>query len=188
MKLSGSGDTEIRPVGKENLPLEDVEVNEEIQRVTEETEQLNLATFKSDEYVELTGDYKEAEEIEESFEAAIDPNITSLGCTPSEVSLSQGEGDLDPTISPVSHSDNDSEKLIQNIMGEVETSSDPSEEDDSESEEEAETGYDSLGGISEEMSLKLQMQMERKQKKLQTLSNTIKKISDTGDSIVKNTK
>lgn len=62
----------------------------------------------------------------------------------------------------------------------------PSDNSDLKEGEEGE--LDTLGGISEEMSLRLQIQMERKQKVIQTLSNTIKNISDTSDSIMRNLK
>ena len=44
------------------------------------------------------------------------------------------------------------------------------------------------GGISEEMSLKLQVQMERRSKIIQTLSNILKKISNTQDGMISNIK
>lgn len=45
-----------------------------------------------------------------------------------------------------------------------------------------------MGGISEEMSLKLQIQMERRSKIIQTLSNITKKISDTRETTARNIK
>lgn len=46
----------------------------------------------------------------------------------------------------------------------------------------------SLGGLSAEISLKLQIALERRAKIIQTLSNILKKISNTSDSIIKNIK
>lgn len=47
---------------------------------------------------------------------------------------------------------------------------------------------DSVGDLSEETSLRLQLLMERRQKALSTLSNALKKVSDTQDAIVANLK
>jgi DNA repair exonuclease SbcCD ATPase subunit len=47
---------------------------------------------------------------------------------------------------------------------------------------------DELGGISEEMSLKLQRAVERRSKVIQTLSNMMEKLSTTADTIIKNIK
>jgi hypothetical protein len=47
---------------------------------------------------------------------------------------------------------------------------------------------DSMGGISEEMSLKLQMLTDRRQKVIRTLSNIMKKLSGTANTIVQNLK
>lgn len=44
------------------------------------------------------------------------------------------------------------------------------------------------GGISEEMSLRLQISMDRRSKALQTLSNILKRIGNTQDSIIQNLK
>jgi hypothetical protein len=54
--------------------------------------------------------------------------------------------------------------------------------------EEKEQELDSLGGLSEELSLKLQILMDRRSKIIQTLSNILKKISQTSDSIISNIK
>ena len=51
-----------------------------------------------------------------------------------------------------------------------------------------EKALDSMGGISEEMSLKLQMLTDRRQKVITTLSNIMKKLSSTADAIVQNLK
>lgn len=53
---------------------------------------------------------------------------------------------------------------------------------------EMETNYDTLGNLSEELSLKLQIQTERRQKIIQTLSNILKKISSTSDTLISNIK
>jgi hypothetical protein len=47
---------------------------------------------------------------------------------------------------------------------------------------------DSLNEQSETQSLELQMTMDRRSKLIDTLSNVLKKISDTGDSVVQNLK
>ncbi len=47
---------------------------------------------------------------------------------------------------------------------------------------------DSLNDMSETQSLELQMTMDRRSKLIDTLSNVLKKISDTGDSVVQNLK
>jgi hypothetical protein len=47
---------------------------------------------------------------------------------------------------------------------------------------------DSLNEVSEMASLRLQMAMDRRSKLIGTLSNVLKKISDTGDSVVQNLK
>jgi hypothetical protein len=47
---------------------------------------------------------------------------------------------------------------------------------------------DTLGGLSEELSLKLQLLMDRRSKIIQTLSNILKKISQTSDSLISNIK
>jgi hypothetical protein len=47
---------------------------------------------------------------------------------------------------------------------------------------------DSLSEQSETQSLELQMTMDRRSKLIDTLSNVLKKISDTGDSVVQNLK
>jgi len=49
-------------------------------------------------------------------------------------------------------------------------------------------GSDSMSSLSEEMSLKLQMTMDSRQKTIQTLSDIMKKISTTQDSIIENIK
>ncbi len=54
--------------------------------------------------------------------------------------------------------------------------------------EEKEQELDSLGGLSEEISLKIQILMDRRSKIIQTLSNILKKISQTSDSIISNIK
>ena len=54
--------------------------------------------------------------------------------------------------------------------------------------EEMEHEMDSLGGLSEELSLKLQIMTERRSKIIQTLSNILKKISKTSDTIITNIK
>jgi len=54
--------------------------------------------------------------------------------------------------------------------------------------EEKEQELDSLGGFSEELSLKLQILMDHRSKIIQTLSNILKKISQTSDSIISNIK
>jgi len=46
----------------------------------------------------------------------------------------------------------------------------------------------SMGGLSEEDSLRLQIAMDRRAKTIQTLSNIIKKTSQTQDSIIQNIK
>lgn len=53
---------------------------------------------------------------------------------------------------------------------------------------EMEINYDTLGNLSEELSLKLQIQTERRQKIIQTLSNILKKISSTSDTLISNIK
>ena len=54
--------------------------------------------------------------------------------------------------------------------------------------EEMEHELDSLGGLSEELSLKLQILTERRSKIIQTLSTILKKISQTSDTIIANIK
>jgi hypothetical protein len=54
--------------------------------------------------------------------------------------------------------------------------------------EEKEHELDSLGGLSEELSLKLQILTDRRSKIIQTLSNILKKISQTSDTIIANIK
>lgn len=54
--------------------------------------------------------------------------------------------------------------------------------------EEMEQELDSLGGLSEELSLKLQILTDRRSKIIQTLSNILKKISQTSDTIIANIK
>lgn len=54
--------------------------------------------------------------------------------------------------------------------------------------DEMETDLDTLGNLSEELSLKLQIQTDRRQKVIQTLSNILKKISSTSDTIISNIK
>lgn len=54
--------------------------------------------------------------------------------------------------------------------------------------DEMETDYGTLGNLSEELSLKIQIQTERHQKIIQTLSNILKKISNTSDIIISNIK
>ena len=54
--------------------------------------------------------------------------------------------------------------------------------------DEMENEMDSLGGISDELSLKLQILTERRSKIIQTLSNILKKISQTSDTIIANIK
>jgi hypothetical protein len=54
--------------------------------------------------------------------------------------------------------------------------------------EEKEQEMDSLGGLSEELSLKLQILMDRRSKIIQTLSTILKKISQTSDAIIANIK
>lgn len=54
--------------------------------------------------------------------------------------------------------------------------------------DEMETDYDTLGNLSDELSLKLQIQTERRQKIIQTLSNILKKISSTSDTLISNIK
>jgi hypothetical protein len=49
-------------------------------------------------------------------------------------------------------------------------------------------GSDSMSSLSEEMSLNLQMTMDSRQKTIQTLSDIMKKISTTQDSIIENIK
>lgn len=49
-------------------------------------------------------------------------------------------------------------------------------------------GLDTLGDLTEEMSLKLQILMERRQKTMQTLSNILKKLGATAETIVSNIK
>ena len=50
------------------------------------------------------------------------------------------------------------------------------------------SNLESMGGISEETGLKLQIAMERRSKIIQTLSNILKKISQTSDAITNNLK
>lgn len=52
----------------------------------------------------------------------------------------------------------------------------------------SEEELDTLGALSEEMSLKLQVAMDRRAKIAQTLSNILKKVSSTADSIIQNIK
>ncbi len=54
--------------------------------------------------------------------------------------------------------------------------------------EEKEQELDSLGGLSEELSLKIQILMDRRSKIIQTLSTILKKISQTSDTIITNIK
>lgn len=54
--------------------------------------------------------------------------------------------------------------------------------------QEMEHELDSLGGLSEELSLKLQILTERRSKIIQTLSTILKKISQTSDTIIANIK
>jgi hypothetical protein len=54
--------------------------------------------------------------------------------------------------------------------------------------EEMEHKMDTLGGLSEELSLKLQILMDRRAKIIQTLSNILKKISQTSDTLISNIK
>ncbi len=54
--------------------------------------------------------------------------------------------------------------------------------------EEKEQEMDSLGGLSEELSLKIQILMDRRSKIIQTLSTILKKISQTSDTIITNIK
>ena len=54
--------------------------------------------------------------------------------------------------------------------------------------EEMEHKMDTLSGLSEELSLKLQILMERRAKIIQTLSNILKKISQTSDTLIANIK
>ncbi len=54
--------------------------------------------------------------------------------------------------------------------------------------EEKEQELDSLGGLSEELSLKLQILTDRRSKIIQTLSTILKKISQTSDTIIANIK
>jgi len=54
--------------------------------------------------------------------------------------------------------------------------------------EEKEQEMDSLGGLSEELSLKIQILTDRRSKIIQTLSNILKKISQTSDTIIANIK
>ncbi len=50
------------------------------------------------------------------------------------------------------------------------------------------SAVDALGELSEEDMLRLQMTMDRESKLIETLSNILKKISDTADSITQNLK
>jgi hypothetical protein len=50
------------------------------------------------------------------------------------------------------------------------------------------TGMDSLGDLSQEQQLKMQMMMDQRSKLEETLSNIMKKMSDTSESIVQNLK
>ena len=54
--------------------------------------------------------------------------------------------------------------------------------------DEMETDYDTLGNLSEELSLKIQIQTDRRQKIIQTLSNILKKTSNTSDTLISNIK
>lgn len=54
--------------------------------------------------------------------------------------------------------------------------------------EDMEKDLDSLGGLSEELSLKMQILTERRAKIIQTLSSILKKISQTSDAIISNIK
>jgi hypothetical protein len=54
--------------------------------------------------------------------------------------------------------------------------------------EEMEHKMGTLGGLSEELSLKLQLLMDRRAKIIQTLSNILKKISQTSDTLIANIK
>lgn len=54
--------------------------------------------------------------------------------------------------------------------------------------EEMEHKMDTLGGLSEELSLKLQILMDRRAKIIQILSNILKKISQTSDTLISNIK
>ncbi len=54
--------------------------------------------------------------------------------------------------------------------------------------EDMEDTMDTLNRLSEELSLKMQLLMDRRAKIIQTLSNILKKISQTSDTLISNIK